>query len=44
MNDKKEKKYVIPEAEVVQFANDDIIVTSDRWWDGSGNNNEPWPF
>lgn len=41
MNDKKKnKKYVVPEAELVEFPNDDIIVTSDRWWNGTGDNNE----
>ena len=28
MDDKKKKKYVIPEAEVVSFANEDIITLS----------------
>ena len=36
MDDKK-KKYVIPEAEFVDFANDDIIT-----WSGLDANNNDW--
>lgn len=41
MDDKKKKKYVIPEAEILDFANDDIITLSGaetaewgegEWW------------
>ena len=39
MDDKKKKKYVIPEAEVVNFADDDIITLSSgdtaSWGDGT---------
>ena len=38
MNDKKKKKYVIPEAEIVSLANEDIITLSNNgtagWTDG----------
>ena len=30
MNDKKKKQYVIPEAEVVDFEDEDIVTTSDN--------------
>lgn len=40
MDDKKKKKYVIPEAEVLDFANDDIITLSGEdtatWGGGDG--------
>lgn len=45
MNDKnKKKKYVIPEAEIVDFANEDIITLSgaDRLYWGAGDNEEPF--
>lgn len=39
MDDKKKKKYVIPEAEILDFANDDIITLSGddeaSWGDGA---------
>lgn len=39
MDDKKKKKYVVPEAEVLDFANDDIIALSNddtaTWNDGT---------
>ena len=46
MNDKKEKKYVVPEAEVVSFADEDIITLSGNglgklWW-GQDDNSEPF--
>ena len=44
MDNKKKKEFVVPEAEIVEFAKEDIIATSDRWWNGTGDNNEPWPF
>ena len=28
---KNEKKFLIPEIEIVEFANDDIILTSGEW-------------
>ena len=38
MDDKKKKRYVIPEAEILDFANDDIITLSSgdtaTWNDG----------
>ena len=38
MDDSKEKKYVIPEAEILNFANEDIITLSNNgtagWTDG----------
>ena len=34
---KKEKKFLIPEAEIVEFSNEDIIVTSGEEWWGHGN-------
>ena len=44
MNDKKKKKeYVKPEADLVEFVDDDIIVTSgNRWGDGAIDNGERW--
>ena len=45
MDDKKKKKYVIPEAEVLDFVNDDIVTVSDdsgEWWMGGGDNAEPF--
>ena len=44
MDEKKKKKYVIPEALVISFTNDDIITASgdqDEWWLG-GDNGEWW--
>ena len=43
MDDKK--KYVIPVAEIVDFAKDDIMTTSGdggEWWMGGGDNAEPF--
>ena len=43
MDDKKKKKYVIPEAEIVDFTNEDIITSSagtDGWI--GDNNTEVW--
>ena len=37
MDDKKNKKYVIPEAEIVDFAKNDIITLS-----GEDSNNGGW--
>lgn len=43
MNDKKKKKeFVIPEAEIVDFASEDIILTSGEWADGGNDNREYW--
>lgn len=43
MNDKKKKKeFVIPEAEIVDFTNEDIITSSNEWGDAGGNNAEFW--
>ena len=46
--DNKKKKYVVPEADVVKYANEDVIVTSledggeaSGGWD-SNNNGENW--
>ena len=47
MENKKKKKYLMPEAEIVDFANEDILTTSGRaqWWeDDSEDNVENWPF
>ena len=44
MDDKKKKKYVIPEAEVVNFADNDIITlsgTDTATW-GGGDGEEWW--
>ena len=41
MDDKK-NKYVKPEAEIVEFNSDDIILTSADWGDGGNNNKEYW--
>ena len=38
---KKEKRFVKPEAEIVEFCNDDIIVTSGEG-DIGGGINYPW--
>ena len=40
MNDKK--KFIIPEALLVNFSNDDIITESGDWWLGGGDNGEEW--
>ena len=47
MDDKKKKKYVIPEAEVINFNNEDIITlsagTNNAEWGGAGDDNyENW--
>ena len=45
MNDKKKKKeFVIPEAEIVNFADDDIITLSgaEKLYWGGGDNIEPF--
>lgn len=47
MENKKKKIFPIPEAEIVDFANEDILTTSGRaqWWeDDSEDNVENWPF
>ena len=47
MENKKKKKFPIPEAEIVDFANEDILTTSGKaeWWEGEGEDNvENWPF
>lgn len=31
-----DKKYIKPEAEIVEFTNDDIITNSDEQWGGLG--------
>lgn len=45
MDDIKKKKFVAPEVEVIDFADDDIITLSEttgllNWWEGDGDNNE----
>ena len=42
MNDKKQKKYIVPSAEIIQFQNDDIItfIHSDVY--GNGWEGENW--
>ena len=45
MNDKKKKKYVVPEAEILDFANDDIVTVSADTESGgwnTDNNTESW--
>lgn len=43
MNDKKKnKKYVKPEVEIVDFTDEDIITTSSPWGDDGVDNREPW--
>ena len=43
MNDKKKKKeYVIPEANVVEFANEDVILTSNPFKGDGGTDNGEW--
>ena len=42
MIDKKKRKYVVPEAELVSFVTDDIITDSGDWWLGNGDNGEQW--
>ena len=42
MNDKKRKnEYVKPEAEITEFVNEDVILTSNPFTDGT-NNAENW--
>lgn len=40
MNDKK--RFIIPEALVVSFALEDVILTSADWGDSGNDNGEPW--
>ena len=46
MDDKKKKKYVIPEAEIVDFANDDIVTVSGvggtLYWGGEDDKEKPF--
>ena len=47
MNDKKKnKKYVIPEAEILDFANDDIVTVSGvggtLYWGGEDDKEKPF--
>jgi len=45
MDDKKKKKYLIPEALIISFSGEDIVTTSDvndEWWAGEGDNTEWW--
>ena len=46
MDEKKKKKYVFPEAIVIDFAKEDVITTSGgdagEWWMGDGDNAEPF--
>lgn len=47
MEDKKKKRFAIPEAEIVDFVNEDIITESGKaeWWQDAGEDNvEDWPF
>ena len=45
MNDKKKKKYEKPEADVLDFSNEDIMTTSGnaKWWNDD-DNREGWPL
>ena len=40
MNDKK--KFIIPEAMLVSFSNEDIITSSGNPWDDGPDNGEGW--
>lgn len=43
--DEKKKKFIAPEANMLDFANDDILTTSGdggEWWMGGGDNAEPF--
>lgn len=45
MDDKKKKKYLIPEVEIVNFTGEDIITAStadDEWWYDDSDNGEWW--
>ena len=43
MNDKKKKKeYVKPEAEITEFAEEDVILTSNPFSNDGGTNNGEW--
>ena len=45
MDDKKKRKFIIPDADIVSFSGEDIITTSsaeDEWWYGEGDNVEWW--
>lgn len=43
MDDKKKKKFIIPEAEIIEITNDDIITESGEWWI-TDDNQEAWPW
>lgn len=44
MDDKKKKKYLIPEADIVNFAADDIITRSNNYdWVDDDNMEDWWP-
>ena len=46
MDDKKKRKFLVPEADLIGFSGEDIITTSnveDEWWCGD-DNQETWPF
>lgn len=32
----EEKKFIVPTAEIIEFRDEDIILTSDGWWGGIG--------
>lgn len=43
MNDKKKnKKYVIPEADLIELGSEDIITESSPWGDNGVDNRESW--
>ena len=42
MDDKKKKKYVIPEVEIVDFSADDIILTSLAYDENADFMTEEW--
>ena len=43
MNDKKKKKeYVEPKAEITEFAEEDVIMTSNPFKGDGGTNNGEW--
>lgn len=45
MDDKKKKKYIKPEADVLDFINEDIITTSNNAnWVNDDNMEDWWPL
>ena len=45
MDDKKKRKFLIPDADIVSFSGEDIITAStaeDEWWFDDSDNGEWW--